>query len=104
MKFAEQALERLVKVIGPEKTAALRKEALAATGIDALDSPQDVLVFASYLVRRGGVIEAIGHAMKVQAMLRGAVEDDEAPPLSRAGSADPFSEIAPRSVRDSRAI
>lgn len=92
MKFAEQALERLAKVIGQEKTAALRKEALAATGIGALNTPQDVLVFASYLVRRGGVVEAIGHAMKVQAILRGAVEDD-APTLSRADSAGPTSEM-----------
>lgn len=75
MKFVEQALERLAKVIGRDKAAALRKEALAANGLLTLDSPQDVLVFAGYFIRRGGVVEAIGHAMKVQAILRGAVEE-----------------------------
>lgn len=74
MKFSEQSLERLSKVIGRERTEALRKEALQALGLKALTTPQEVLDFSSYLMRHGGVIEAIGRAMKVQALLRGAVE------------------------------
>lgn len=77
MKFSDQSLERLSKVIGTERTEMLRREALQALGITTLTTPQEVLDFATYLTRYGGVIEAIGRAMKVQALLRGAIE---APP------------------------
>lgn len=83
MKFADQALERLAKVVGQEKAAAIRAQALSAIGLEALVSPQDVLHFADALIPQGGIVEAIGRAMKVQALLRGAIEAPST--IARAG-------------------
>ncbi len=66
------ALTKLHNILGEEKAAELVRETLREIGIADLKSPNDRLRFAEALMLRGGVIEAIGRAIKIQALLHGA--------------------------------
>ncbi len=68
------AHERLAKALGAPRAAQITTEAVTAIGDRAFDRPQDLLDLAGFLIKRGGLVQMVGHALKVQALLRGAVE------------------------------
>jgi hypothetical protein len=68
-------LERLGKAVGPKRAGEVMHQALATFDEERrLDAPQDLLEIAERLVRQGGLVQAVGRSLKVQALLRGAVE------------------------------
>lgn len=66
------ALSKLTNVLGEDKATELVRAILREIGIAELRTPDDRLKFAEALMARGGVIEAIGRAIKIQALLHGA--------------------------------
>lgn len=72
--MTESAFGRLTKALGRDRGMTCGQEALAQLGKPQLITSDDLLQFANVLIKRGGVIEAVGRALKVSALLRGAVE------------------------------
>lgn len=77
--MTENASSRLVKALGRERGARCFEQALTSLGVRELKAPQDLLNFANELIRQGGVVEAVGRALKVSAILRGAVDAPRSP-------------------------
>jgi|JI10StandDraft_1071094.scaffolds.fasta_scaffold1963694_1 hypothetical protein len=71
-KPTDPAFAKLESVFGREKARELVAEICRERAIDSLDHPQQRLVFGEALVARGGLLEMIGRAIKVQALLHGA--------------------------------
>ena len=76
--ITENAFTRLTKALGRERGVRCGEQALAALGLRELRGPQDLLNFANELIRQGGVVEAVGRALKVSAILRGAIDGPRA--------------------------
>lgn len=74
MSGKDPAFEKLENVLGQERAGSVWRDELARLGVPNLDVPRDRLRFGEALVQRGGVLEAIGRSIKVQAFLRGATE------------------------------
>lgn len=72
--MTETAFSRLIKAVGREKGMRVGGEALSAIGLKELQTPNDLMGFANHLIRLGGAIEFVGRALKVSALLRGAVD------------------------------
>jgi hypothetical protein len=72
--MTEGAFSRLIKALGHEKALRIGGEALEAIGKTELKTPNDLLAFANRLIAQGNLAEAVGRALKVSALLRGAVE------------------------------
>lgn len=72
--MTETACSRLVKAVGKEKGMRVASEVLTQLGLRELQTPTDLLLFSNQLIHRGGAIEFVGRALKVSALLRGAVE------------------------------
>jgi hypothetical protein len=70
--LGSQALGKLVRVLGPEQGRAMADETLRQIGLPSLVSADDCLRFGEALIARGGLLEAIGRAIKIQALLNGA--------------------------------
>ena len=68
------ALQKLVHVLGRSRAEALTQETLRKIGRPNLADPESRLLFGHALTHHGGVIEAIGRAIKIQAILQGAEE------------------------------
>lgn len=68
------AVEKLVRVLGRPRAEALVAETLRQIGAPDLAAPESRLRFGHALTQRGGVVEAIGRAIKIQAILEGASE------------------------------
>ena len=66
--------ERLVKALGSVRAAEVFRDACDRFGDRPVETPQDLLDIAEVLVRLGGLVQAVGRSLKVQALLRGAVE------------------------------
>jgi hypothetical protein len=66
--------ERLVKAMGARRAAEVFREGHARFGERNIETPQDMLEFASLLIESGGLVQAVGRSLKVQALLRGAIE------------------------------
>jgi hypothetical protein len=66
--------ERMVKALGPRRAGEILRETLDRFGERMLETPQDMLDFAELLIKSGGLVQAVGRSLKVQALLRGAVE------------------------------
>jgi hypothetical protein len=71
MQFVNQFFDRMSESLGPERARSCINEALSATGLKQLRTPDEVVVFAKTLMQRGGFFEVIGGALRVQAILRG---------------------------------
>ena len=78
--LTHNTFERLFKAVGREKGWQAGQEALAQLGLTELRNQQDVVGFANLLIQRGGVLEAVGRALKIAAVLRGAVDRPVVPP------------------------
>jgi hypothetical protein len=71
---ASLVLDKLRNVLGEAKANASYEEVLREAGLAGLETPQDRLRFGNVLILRGGLLEAIGRAIKIQAILHGARE------------------------------
>ena len=72
--ITENVFQRLIKALGRERGNRCAEQALTNLGLRELRGPQDLLYFANELIRHGGVVEAVGRALKVSAILRGAID------------------------------
>ena len=63
------ALQKLTRVLGPEKAEAVVRDCMSVAGVHDLEDPDQRLRFARELIQRGGVYDAIGNAIAVQAIL-----------------------------------
>ena len=66
------ALQRLTRAMGPAVGPQTARETLASLGVAELTSAGHLLAFAERLIARGGAFEAVGRALKISALLRGA--------------------------------
>jgi len=73
-QMAVLAHERLVKAVGPARAMELIQGAVAVLGKRRFDHPQDLFDIAGYLIESGGLVQVVGHSLKVHALLRGAVD------------------------------
>jgi hypothetical protein len=75
-KYAgDPSLSKLLRVYGPERTETLVQETLHELGIPGIQSADDRLRFGRALIKRGGLLEVIGRAIRIQAILQGAREE-----------------------------
>jgi hypothetical protein len=72
---SDPSLIKLVRIYGAKRTEELVREVLRELGIDAIRSADDRMRFGRALIKKGGLLEAIGRAIRVQAILHGARED-----------------------------
>jgi hypothetical protein len=72
--MSDPALRKLTNVLGPEKATALVTDALRKAGLTSIESPDDRFRLGCELMTRGGLLEAIGRSIKIQAILHGAKE------------------------------
>jgi hypothetical protein len=66
--------ERLAKALGAKRATEVSAPVLEQLGGRALETPQDLLEFAEIMIKHGGLVQAVARSLKVQALLRGAVE------------------------------
>jgi hypothetical protein len=69
---AERAFAKIQSVLGEKRGSALIAKALSALKLNSLETVDDCYRFGDVLTRDGGVSEAIGRAIMVQAILAGA--------------------------------
>ena len=70
----DPALVKLVNVMGRDRAATVIAETMRRAGLASVATPDDRYRFACALMARGGICEAIGRAIKIQAILHGAKE------------------------------
>jgi hypothetical protein len=70
----DPSFRKLVNMMGASKAAELATDILQRIGRTELSSADDRYLFAVELMKRGGMLEAIGRAIKIQAILMGAKE------------------------------
>ena len=70
----DPVLKKLRYVLGPEEAPRFISATCHELGLKGLDAPQERMAFACSLIARGGLMEAIGRAIKIQAILHGARE------------------------------
>lgn len=75
----DPAFLKLESILGKERARELIAEVCNELGIDSVQTPNDRLAFGEALIDRGGLFEAIGRAIKVQAILHGAKPADRSP-------------------------
>ncbi|HVJ20095.1 MAG TPA: hypothetical protein VM686_31995 [Polyangiaceae bacterium] len=73
--LSDPSINKLVRIYGAERTAALVRDTLHEIGLDTIRSADDRMAFGRALIKKGGLLEAIGRAIRVQALLHGARED-----------------------------
>ena len=69
------ALQKVFNVMGAERGRAVVDETLKQLGMLELKTPDDRLRFGNALIRHGGLLESVGRAIKIQAILHGAHEE-----------------------------
>ena len=70
----DPVLKKLSYVMGPVEAPRFIHSTCRNLGLDNLNRPQDRMLFACALIQRGGLLEAIGRSIKIQAILHGASE------------------------------
>lgn len=68
----DPALAKILDVMGSERAQAAIVDAMRRAQLTALQTPDDRLKFAIALMKSGGIFEAIGRSIKIQAILHGA--------------------------------
>jgi hypothetical protein len=66
------AVTRLTRAMGHARGTQCAHEALTQLGLAELTTPSDLLDFANCLLQKGGLVEVVGTALKIAAILRGA--------------------------------
>lgn len=70
---AARAIAKLRQVLGDDRANALVARKMLELGLTSLDTADDRYRFGGALIKDGGLYEAIGRAIMVQAILQGAV-------------------------------
>ncbi len=70
----EAALAKLRRVFGAEKADELVGATMRRAALTSLDTPTERLRFARELIKNGGLQEALGNSIAVQAILEGGEE------------------------------
>jgi hypothetical protein len=73
-RMNDLVLQKLSNVMGREAAPTFIAETCRSLGLKDLDAPEARLLFAGALIEKGGLLEAVGRAIKVQALLHGAKE------------------------------
>jgi hypothetical protein len=71
---ADPALVKLVNMMGRERAQPLIADTLRRAGLSGLFTADDRYRFGCELMTQGGICEAIGRSIKIQAILGGAKE------------------------------
>jgi hypothetical protein len=71
---ADPSVQKLVNVLGPDRAREVYVRTMESIGAQSLERPDDRFAFGCALMKFGGVLEAIGRAIKIQAILLGAKE------------------------------
>ncbi len=71
----DPSLNKLLRMLGPDRATALVRDTLREIGADDINSPDNRLRFGAQLIKKGGLFEAIGRSIRVQAILHGAKEE-----------------------------
>ena len=72
---SDPSLSKLVRLYGPERTEVLVRDTMREIGILTIASADDRLRFGTALLKKGGLLSAIGRAIRIQAILHGALEE-----------------------------
>lgn len=72
--LTDPAVAKLVSVLGREKATIVLDDCMQKAGIREIASSDDRYRLGCELISRGGLLEAIGRAIKIQAILHGARE------------------------------
>ena len=73
----DEIRQRIVRLLGDEAGGALMAQVMAEANVPELVSPESRSIFAAALIARGGVLEALGRSIRVQALLQGANNGSE---------------------------
>jgi len=68
----DPALAKIINVMGSDRAQIAIADAMKRAQLTALLTPNDRLRFAVALMQTGGIFEAIGRSIKIQAILHGA--------------------------------
>lgn len=71
----QAALQKVFNVLGEARGRQVVDQVFEQLGTRELATPNDRVRFGNALIMRGGVLESIGRAIKIQAFLHGATED-----------------------------
>ena len=69
------ALQKVFNVMGTDRGRAVVDQTLGKLGMRELRTPDDRLRFGNELIKLGGLLESVGRAIKIQAILHGANEE-----------------------------
>lgn len=72
LEHAPVIRDKLVRLFGEAEARSLASETLAAIGLAAVETANDIYRFGDALTTRGGVYAVLGHSIKTHAILRGA--------------------------------
>lgn len=70
----DPVLKKLSFIMGPVEAPKFIDTTCRDLGLKGLSGPQERMVFGCALIQRGGLLEAVGRAIKIQAILHGASE------------------------------
>ncbi len=70
--FHDLAVSKLARIFGDEKAQQLVREIINESGMAAIATAQDLLIFSTALRSRGGFESTVGAMLGLQAVLRGA--------------------------------
>jgi hypothetical protein len=71
----DPAVMKLRHMLGPERARLLLAEVLPTIALKEVKTPRDRLKLGKALMLRGGLLEALGTAIRTQAMLHGARDE-----------------------------
>ncbi len=71
----QAALQKVFNVMGADRGRQIVDQTFRQLGVRELKTPDDRLRFGNALIKQGGVLESIGRAIKIQAILHGANDD-----------------------------
>jgi hypothetical protein len=71
----DPAVMKLRHMLGPERARMLLAEVLPVINIKEVKTPRDRLKLGKALILRGGLLEALGSAIRTQAIMHGARDE-----------------------------
>lgn len=70
--YQELVMTRMVDLMGHARATEIFTVTMRDTSLQRIDTADDLLAFATALMRRGGVYEVMGGTFKIRALLDGA--------------------------------
>jgi hypothetical protein len=70
----DPAVSKVINLMGRERGMAIVDDVMRHANLRELSTPDDRYAFACVLMKRGGIFEVVGRAIKIQAILHGASE------------------------------